>query len=326
MRTASALLLAAMCPTAVSGHGYISSPVGRAYGCRTTANKGCGNVQYEPQSVEGPDRYPETGPADGKIASAGGKTTWQQLNAAGASRWAKANLASGWQTFEWTFTAAHSTRDFRYWITKEGWNPEAPLTRAQFESGPFCTVNLNNAAASTNPAHRCYVPARSGYQVILGVWDVADTPASFYNVIDVNMGGGGGGGGGGGNPTPPTPPTPTATPPATPTPPRATPTPPRATPTPPSTPPTGGCAQVVGAWGNCHQSGSCCVDGYSCVRQSVWYAQCTPGTGSGSGIPVWGACTGNHNGCAGSLVCCGNQWYGQCVPSTSCQAGMKLSN
>ena len=265
MRTASALLLAAMCPTAVSGHGYIVSPFGRAYGCRTKANTGCGGVQYEPQSVEGPDRFPETGPADGKIASAGGSTRWQQLNAVGASRWAKANLESGWNTFEWAFTAPHSTRDFRYWITKEGWNPEAPLTRAQFESGPFCTVNLNNAKANTNPAHECYVPARSGYQVILGVWDVADTGASFYNVIDVNMGGGGGGGGGGngggggggGGPTPPTP----TTPPTVPTPP---------------TPPTGGCTTVVGAWGNCHASGSCCMSGYRCSRQSVWYAQCIP--------------------------------------------------
>ena len=298
-------------------------------------------MQYEPQSVEGPDRFPGSGPADGAIASAGGSTRWQPLNAVGASRWAKASLASGWNTFEWTFTAPHSTRDFRYWITKEGWNPEAPLTRAQFEDGPFCTVNLNNAKANTNPAHRCFLPARSGYQVILGVWDVADTAASFYNVIDVNMGGGGGGG-----QTPPTPPAGTPTPPVTPRPvvptPPVTPTPPRATPTPPAvpTPPTGGCTKVVGAWGNCHQSGSCCVSGYSCVRQSVWYAQCTPcaspptpptppqtppqpPTQSG-GIPVWGACSNNHNGCAASLVCCGNQWYGQCV--TRCYAGTVLSD
>ena len=74
MRTASALLLAAMCPTTVHGHGYISSLFGRAFGCRTKANSGCGNVQYEPQSVEGPDRFPETGPADGAIASAGAGT------------------------------------------------------------------------------------------------------------------------------------------------------------------------------------------------------------------------------------------------------------
>ena len=118
--------------------------------------------------------------------------------------------------------------------------------------------------------------------MILGVWDVADTPASFYNVIDVNMGGGGGGG-----QTPPTPPA------GTPTPPAATPTPPTATPTPPSTPtpphatphrrhrptvptPPGGCTRVVGACGNCHASGSCCVSSYTCHRQSVWYAQCIP--------------------------------------------------
>ena len=236
MRTASALLLAALCPAAVSGNGYVSSPVGRAYGCQTKANSDCGGVQDEPQSVEGPGRFPETGPADGKIASAGGSTAWQQLNGVGASRWAKAGVAPGWHTFEWTFTAPHSTRDFRYWITRAGWNPEEPLSRAQFEDGPFCTMTLNGATADTNPAHRCYLPERSGYQVILGVWDVADTAASFYNVVDVSFGGDGGGG----TPTPPVqtplPPRDTPTPPL---PPRDTPTPPcppRATPTPPLPP------------------------------------------------------------------------------------------
>ena len=336
MRTASALLLAAMCPTAVSGHGYISSPVGRAYGCRTRANTGCGGVQYEPQSVEGPDRFPGSGPADGAIASAGASTAWQPLNAVGASRWAKSSLASGWNTFEWTFTAPHSTRDFRYWITKEGWNPEAPLSRAQFESAPFCSVNLGNAKANTNPAHRCFVPARSGYQVILGVWDVADTAASFYNVIDVNMGGGGG-------QTPPTPPTGTPTPPATPRPvvptPPVTPTPPRATPTPPvvPTPPTGGCTEVVGAWGNCRASGSCCVSGYSCVRQSRWYSQCKPGAspptppagtptppavptpptgGCAKVVGAWGNCHASGSCCMSGYRCNRQSvWYAQCIPA-----------
>ena len=44
--------------------------------------------------------------------------------------------------------------------------------------------------------HTCNVPNRSGYQVILAVWDIGDTANAFYNVIDVNMGGSGNGDGG----------------------------------------------------------------------------------------------------------------------------------
>lgn len=36
--------------------------------------------------------------------------------------------------------------------------------------------------------HNCYVPEdRSGYHVILAVWEVGDTTNSFYNAIDVNF-------------------------------------------------------------------------------------------------------------------------------------------
>ena len=37
--------------------------------------------------------------------------------------------------------------------------------------------------------HNCYVPEREGYHVIMAVWDVGDTAASFYNAIDVNFSG-----------------------------------------------------------------------------------------------------------------------------------------
>ncbi|MCV6020601.1 lytic polysaccharide monooxygenase, partial [Escherichia coli] len=38
-------------------------------------------------------------------------------------------------------------------------------------------------------SHQCNVPEREGYHVILAVWDVGDTAASFYNVIDVKFDG-----------------------------------------------------------------------------------------------------------------------------------------
>jgi hypothetical protein len=35
--------------------------------------------------------------------------------------------------------------------------------------------------------HTIKLPERSGYHVILGVWEVADTGRAFYQVIDVNF-------------------------------------------------------------------------------------------------------------------------------------------
>jgi hypothetical protein len=47
--------------------------------------------------------------------------------------------------FRWRFTAAHRTpgdpTGFQYFITKQNWDPNQPLTRAQLDLNPFCTVN-----------------------------------------------------------------------------------------------------------------------------------------------------------------------------------------
>lgn len=170
----------------VQAHGYVTQPASRGYLCRQGDNTQCGNVVYEPQSLEGADRYPESGPADGTLAAAG-LSAFAALNEQTASRWRKLPLQAGLQTFSWRFTAAHSSRDWRYFITKANWNPNLPLSRSQFEASPFCQVDGQNRQPPMQVSHQCQVPQRSGYQVILAVWDVADTPMSFYNVIDVQM-------------------------------------------------------------------------------------------------------------------------------------------
>ncbi|WP_157497113.1 N-acetylglucosamine-binding protein GbpA [Hahella ganghwensis] len=172
----------------VLAHGYISSPASRSYQCKLGDNVNCGAIQWEPQSVEGPDRYPETGPADGKIASAG-VSHFSELDEQSVNRWNKLPMQAGRNTFSWHFTANHATRDWRYFITKENWNPNAPLKRSSFEAQPFCTHQGNNQRPPTDLSHDCDVPSRSGYHVILGVWDVGDTVNSFYQVIDVNFDG-----------------------------------------------------------------------------------------------------------------------------------------
>ena len=90
----------------------------------------------------------------------------------------------------WHLTAMHATAKWHYYITKPNWNPNAPLTRDQFELVPFYEVYDGGARPGQKVSHDVTIPQRTGYHVILGVWDVADTVNAFYNVIDVNFGGG----------------------------------------------------------------------------------------------------------------------------------------
>lgn len=64
----------------VSAHGYVQSPPARGYQGQldyqnlgwTDAFNIYGNVISNPQSLEAPKGFPESGPADGRIASANG--------------------------------------------------------------------------------------------------------------------------------------------------------------------------------------------------------------------------------------------------------------
>ncbi len=183
----------------VFAHGYVSAfgdgvAAGRAALCKyptsdtNEKNTGCGSVQWEPQSVEGPEGFPAAGPADGKIASAESALA-TALDEQTADRWVKRPIQAGMQNFEWTFTANHVTRTWKYYITKSDWNPNASLTRDSFDLTPFCDVNGNMQKPAKLTTHACNVPEREGYHVILAVWDVGDTAAAFYNVIDVKFDG-----------------------------------------------------------------------------------------------------------------------------------------
>ncbi|MFG6449080.1 N-acetylglucosamine-binding protein GbpA [Roseateles sp. BYS180W] len=181
---ATGALFALGLASSAQAHGYLSQPQSRALLCKTGANTQCGAVQWEPQSVEGLSGYPARGPADGQIASAG-LVQFGALNEQSSSRWAKRPISAGAQNFTWTFTANHVTRNFRYYITRQGWNPNAQLSRSSFESEPFCTHDGGMRQPPKVLTHNCQVPARSGYQIVLAVWEVGDTPMSFYNVADV---------------------------------------------------------------------------------------------------------------------------------------------
>jgi len=170
------------------GHGFSTDPASRQSNCADGKVSNCGAVQYEPQSVEGPKGFPEAGPKDGSICSAG-KDGFKELDDPRGGKWPATKLKAGADhTFKWTLKARHATTDFRFYVTKDGWDPSKPLTRDALESKPFLTVPMNGKRPPAQWTGEGKLPAdKKGRHLILGVWNIADTGNAFYSCSDVTF-------------------------------------------------------------------------------------------------------------------------------------------
>lgn len=148
-----------------SAHGYVSSPPSRQALCAQGKVAGCGPIQYEPQSVEGPK---------GLTSCHANRPEFAVLNDNGRD-WPATQVGTS-VTFNWVLTARHATSTWEYFIGN---------TRvAQFSDGgkqPNATVS-----------HQVSLAGYSGRQTVLAVWNIADTVNAFYNCVDLQIGGGGG--------------------------------------------------------------------------------------------------------------------------------------
>ena len=154
---AAPLLVVALPTGTAFAHGYVSSPASRQAQCASGVVS-CGNIKYEPQSVEGPK---------GLQSCHANLSQFSELS----------NDSKGWRvhqtgrsvTFNWTFTARHRTRDYDYFVdgrkvaTFSGNNQQPPATVQH-------TVNVGSA----------------GRHKILAVWNIGDTVNAFYSCIDIN--------------------------------------------------------------------------------------------------------------------------------------------
>lgn len=128
-----------------SAHGYVSSPKSRVIMCKENgienptlpaciAAKNAGNVGfYSPQSIAiggVKDNHAAVIP-DGKICSAG-VGGYAGLDLA-RTDWPVTQVQAGPREFVWTNTAQHRTMYFRYYITKQGYNPANPLKWSDLE-------------------------------------------------------------------------------------------------------------------------------------------------------------------------------------------------
>nr|WP_150642402.1 N-acetylglucosamine-binding protein GbpA [Pseudomonas fluorescens] len=188
------LLAAVLASQNVAAHGYLNDPPSRAFLCQKGLNKDCGGAQYEPQSVgetfkgfpAGVGGAPLQGPIDGQIAS--GSARFSALDAQSSTRWHLTEIMDRAIDFSWSYPAPHKTTKHEYFITQSGWNPNQPLTRASFDSTPFCVVDGGGVLPVNGAKQACIIPDdKNGHHVILGLWTVADTDAAFHNVVDVNI-------------------------------------------------------------------------------------------------------------------------------------------
>ncbi|WP_433335613.1 lytic polysaccharide monooxygenase auxiliary activity family 9 protein [Spirillospora sp. CA-294931] len=169
-------------------HGYTTNPPSRSSLCANGTVKNCGPIQWEPQSVEGPKGFPQSGPGDGRICAAG-DSRWAPLDDPRGGAWPAKSVSAGAFTFTWRLTAVHATTSFRYFITRDGWNPSQPLTRAALESQPFLQKTYGGQRPPSTVSHPGTLPSKSGRHLILAVWDIADTANAFYSCADVTFGG-----------------------------------------------------------------------------------------------------------------------------------------
>ncbi|MEU9231414.1 lytic polysaccharide monooxygenase auxiliary activity family 9 protein [Streptomyces subrutilus] len=171
-----------------SSHGYTDTPISRQKLCANKTVANCGAIQWEPQSVEGFKGFPAAGPADGKICSAG-LPQFAELDNPRGGGWPTTKVTSGQSYgFRWQFTANHSTTDFKYYVTKNGWNGTKALTRADLDPQPFLTVAYNGARPAMTTVHQGAMPSgKTGRHLILAVWTVNDTPMAFYACSDVQF-------------------------------------------------------------------------------------------------------------------------------------------
>ncbi|QXG44897.1 lytic polysaccharide monooxygenase auxiliary activity family 9 protein [Pseudomonas viridiflava] len=93
----------------------------------------------------------------------------------------------------WKYLASHTTRGYRWFITKDGWDENAAITRDQLELKPF-----HETISPIDPYNETMVPdenisaplpkEKTGYHVIILLWIVANTGNAFYQAFDVNFG------------------------------------------------------------------------------------------------------------------------------------------
>lgn len=187
-------------------HGSMETPLSRIYNCflenpenpksdacKAAVEIGGTQALYDWNGVNqanANDMHEEIIP-DGKLCSAG-KELFRGMDLA-RNDWPSTMIApDAGGRFEFVFhaTAPHSTDYFKFYVTKDGYNPLEPLKWSDLEDTPFCTIN-EVTLANGRYAMDCPLPqGKSGKHVIYTIWQRDDSTEAFYTCTDVEFTGG----------------------------------------------------------------------------------------------------------------------------------------
>ncbi|GAB3489411.1 lytic polysaccharide monooxygenase auxiliary activity family 9 protein [Amycolatopsis cihanbeyliensis] len=142
-----------------NAHGYVSSPPSRQAQC-AQGTVSCGQIKWEPQSVEGPK---------GLRSCSGGNSRFAELD--DDSKGWRASPAGNTVTFNWTFTARHRTANYEYFLNGR----------------KIAEVDGHNQQPPPSVSHTVDLGGVSGRQKVLAVWNIGDTANAFYACIDLQV-------------------------------------------------------------------------------------------------------------------------------------------
>ena len=184
----------------VQAHGAIEVPLSRVYNCylegpESPQSEACkaaiavGGTQqfYDWNEVNrlANGRHREVIP-DGQLCSAGNESH-KGLDLA-RDDWPAETIApdaNGNFEFIYTATAHHSTDYFKFYVTKDGYDPLKPLAWSDLEDDPFCTIN-DVTLENDQYKMTCPLPQdKTGRHVIYNIWQRDDSPEAFYSCSDV---------------------------------------------------------------------------------------------------------------------------------------------
>jgi chitin-binding protein len=149
----------------VSAHGYVSHPPSRQARCRDDQVPGCGDVKYEPQSVEGPK---------GSYKCNGDGPRFPELNdeALWENHFFSVTPDVDSLLFTWTLPAPHRTASWEYFVLTD-------------DNAMLAWFNGVNATPSSPVEHLVPLDYYTGRQTILARWNIGDTSAAFYSCVDL---------------------------------------------------------------------------------------------------------------------------------------------
>ncbi|MEU4745441.1 lytic polysaccharide monooxygenase auxiliary activity family 9 protein, partial [Actinosynnema sp. NPDC023658] len=147
-----------------SAHGYISSPPSRQAMCASGRVKQCGDIIYEPASVEGPK---------GLTNCHGGDARWAPLSDE-SKPWPATTVTDN-VSFNWVIEANHATTTWQYFV--------GGTKIAEF--------NDHGRQPGATVTHAVSLGGRTGRIKVLAVWNIADTAMAFYSCVDLQVGPGG---------------------------------------------------------------------------------------------------------------------------------------